>query len=230
MKLFRKAILIVHGFAGGVYDEELLSLELESINKFDVYQFTLPGHDGDYKPEISMNSWIKSSEEKIEFLKSKGYKNIYVIGHSMGGVIAGHLAAKYKEVKKLVLVAPAYHYIGFPEGKFDIKNAITKPQLILKQYGGQLLLDRLTKLPANSFIEFIKLVKKYRNDVVNIKCPTLLIWGLEDNIVPESAINFVYNKIESKEKYIKRYEKTSHDVFRDLNKELIINDIIYFLK
>lgn len=230
MKLFRKAILIVHGFAGGVYDQEKLGLELESISKFDVYQFTLPGHDGDYKNEISMKSWIESSEQMMKFLISKGYKQIYLIGHSMGGVIAGHLASKFPEVKKLVLVAPAYRYIGFPEGKFDLKNALIKPKLLFKQYGAQLLLDRITKLPANSFIEFMKLVKKYQNDVVNITCPLLIIWGLEDNVVPENAITFVYNKVQSDYKRIKKYEKTSHDVFRDEKCDDIIEDIIRFLK
>lgn len=42
--MFRKAILIIHGFGGGVYDEEYLSTELEFINGYDVFTFTLPGH------------------------------------------------------------------------------------------------------------------------------------------------------------------------------------------
>ncbi len=31
--MFRKAILIIHGFGGGVYDEEYLSTNLEFIKK-----------------------------------------------------------------------------------------------------------------------------------------------------------------------------------------------------
>ena len=31
MKLFRKAVLIIHGFAGGVYDQEILNHELELV-------------------------------------------------------------------------------------------------------------------------------------------------------------------------------------------------------
>ena len=44
--MFRKAILIIHGFGGGVYDEEYLSTNLEFIKNYDVFTFTLPGHDG----------------------------------------------------------------------------------------------------------------------------------------------------------------------------------------
>ena len=47
--IFRKAILIIHGFAGGTYDEEYLAHRLELIRNYDVYTFTLAGHDGLFK-------------------------------------------------------------------------------------------------------------------------------------------------------------------------------------
>ena len=102
MRKFRTAVLLVHGFAGGVYDEEYLDHQLELISKYDVYTFTLPGHDGNTSKKITGATWIKKAESEVEFLINNGYKKIYVIGHSMGGVIATHLASKYKEIKKLV--------------------------------------------------------------------------------------------------------------------------------
>ena len=39
--LFKKAVLIIHGFAGGTYDQEDLANYLELNRIFDVYQFTL---------------------------------------------------------------------------------------------------------------------------------------------------------------------------------------------
>ena len=64
MKLFKKAILLVHGFAGGVYDNEYLDHRLELISNFDVYTFTLPGHDGDTSKKITGNDWIKRLNQK----------------------------------------------------------------------------------------------------------------------------------------------------------------------
>ena len=40
MILFRKAVLIFHGFAGGKYDQERLANYLERQAKLDVYYFT----------------------------------------------------------------------------------------------------------------------------------------------------------------------------------------------
>ena len=85
MKIFKRAILIVHGFAGGVYDYENLSHELECVSNFDVFTFTLPGHDDNKNIKLTYDLWIKKSEEEVEYLIKKGYKKIYLIGYSMGG-------------------------------------------------------------------------------------------------------------------------------------------------
>ena len=115
MKIFRKAVLIIHGFAGGTYDEEILNHELELKWNYDVFTFTLPGHEGMTTRNIKYTDWIEKAEYEINYLIDNGYKNIYLVGHSMGGVIAGYLASKYKQVKKLVLVAPAFRHYGYED-------------------------------------------------------------------------------------------------------------------
>ena len=91
----RKAILLIHGFAGGCYDYGDFPNDLESHKNFDVYTFTLPGHDKLRINKVSKDDWLKSAEIEIEKIINKGYKTIYVIGHSMGGIIATHIASKY---------------------------------------------------------------------------------------------------------------------------------------
>ena len=85
MIIYRKAILVIHGFGGGPYDLEYLSDNLELDKRFDVYTFTLPGHDVGIG-SVDRNDWIKSVDEHMEMLINFGYKDIYVVGHSMGGV------------------------------------------------------------------------------------------------------------------------------------------------
>jgi len=230
MKLFRTAILLVHGFAGGVYDAEYLDHRLELISNYDVYTFTLPGHDGDTSNKIKGNDWIKKAESEIEFLINNGYKKIYVIGHSMGGVIATYLASKYKEVKKLVLVAPAFRFISFEDGSFKPISAIKKTPKLLEQYGTKLITSRMTKLPTNAVIEFINLVHKYQNVTKQITIPTLIFRGTEDQVVPEQSVEHVYNTINTNKKKIILLEGVTHDVFRENKKEETTEMIIKFLK
>ena len=126
---FRQAVLIVHGFAGGTYDEENLANYLELNRNFDVFQFTLKGHERNFS-KVKYQEWIKSSEDMMDWLISKGYKKIYLIGHSMGGVIATYLSTKYKEVKKLVLAAPAFQYLDVIDDNLNVKEFMT----LVKEY------------------------------------------------------------------------------------------------
>lgn len=228
MKLFKKAILIVHGFAGGTYDQEYLAHELQLKENYDVFTYTLPGHDGDIKDKISYQDWINKSESEMDFLIKNGYTNIYVIGHSMGGVIASYLASKYKQVKKLVLVAPAFRIFGFEKGNFNLDTSLEKTQKIFEQYGSVILANRIFKLPANCYIEFAKLIKTYNDCPKNINIPTLLIRGTNDNVVPEEAVEHAYNMINNNYKKIVHLEGITHDVFREEKKDILSKIIIKF--
>ena len=65
MKKIRKAILIIHGFAGGTYDQEILNHELELKWNYDVFTFTLPGHEGMTDRSIKYTEWIEKAEYEI---------------------------------------------------------------------------------------------------------------------------------------------------------------------
>lgn len=228
--IFRKAILIVHGFAGGTYDQEYLANHLELIRNYDVYRFTLAGHDGLFKSNMTETDWIKSAEDMIEFLIKNNYKTIYVIGHSMGGVIAARLAAKYKEVKKLVLIAAAFRYLEFTDGNFDILKSLKKTPQIAKDYTKDEIITRLLKMPPSSIKEFSNLVKNNQESLKKIQIPTLIIQGNHDALVPLETANLIYNEIPSKNKNVLIYDGVTHDVFRSNKTPEITKEIIEFLK
>lgn len=228
--LFRKAILIVHGFAGGTYDQEEFANFLELNRGFDVYQFTLPGHEKNLS-KCKYQDWIKASEEHMEWLIKNGYKKIYLIGHSMGGVIAAHLSSKYKEVKKLVLAAPAFHYLNVIDGdKINVVDSLKSIPAVFKTYGSDEVIARLLKLNVSTLKEFMELVKEYYNSPLNVNCPVLILQGKNDNIVPVSSSKYVYDNIKSKTKKIIYFDGVTHDIFRCENKKQLFNIVEDFLK
>lgn len=214
MILFRKAVLIIHGFAGGTYDEEKLANFLERHAKLDVYSFTLPGHEKRTFKTVKYQEWIKESEDMLNRLMNYGYKDIYLIGHSMGGVIATYLASKYKRVKKLVLAAPAFNYLVAN----DESNAIEKMKKgmdAIKNNDKDEILTRFLKLPLTSINEFVKLVKKYKKSYLEVKIPVLIVQGDMDTLVPlESSLN-IYEELLSKKKKIVILKNITHDIFRE---------------
>ena len=214
--MLKKAVLIIHGFAGGTYDQEDLANYLELSRKYDVFQFTLPGHKRNLS-KSKYNDWINASEEKIEWLKDNGYHTIYLIGHSMGGVIATYIASKHKEVKKLVLAAPAFHYLSVDDSKKSITKSINEIPSIIKTYGKEEVIARVLKLNISTVKEFTSLVAKYYNTPKKVKCNTLLLQGTKDKLVPKSSVEYVYNNLAGKHKKIIYIEGATHDIFRGDN-------------
>ena len=226
---FRKAILIIHGFAGGTYDEEDLANFLELNRLYDVYQFTLPGHKKNLS-KAKYEEWIKCCEEKVEWLQENGYRKVYLIGHSMGGVIATYLATKYKVVKKLILAAPAFQYIKDNSYKPNFTDSIKAAPKIVKTYGKSEIISRMLKLNLGAIKEFMELVETYYDYPKLVNCPILLLQGKNDNIVPISSSKYVYETVNSSVKKIVYLDGITHDLFCS-NRSLEIFKIVQsFLK
>lgn len=209
-----KAILIIHGFAGGVYDEEYLANYLEVKRDFDVFSFTLPGHAVKDKSSATEEKWLEESEEQLKLLIKRGYKTIYLVGHSMGGVIATYLAREYKDyVKKLVLVAPAFTSIASDE-EGGIIGALFKIPELIKAYSYKEILTRASKLPVSAEKEFLNLVDHHKNDIFHITVPTMFVHGTIDQLVPTKSSIEIYEELKLCKKRLLLIEDYYHDVFK----------------
>ena len=224
--IFRKAVLIIHGFAGGVYDEESLATFLESKRGLDVYTFTLPGHEKGVKMKNKYNEWIDSAEQQINQIIKFGYRKIYIIGHSMGGVIATYLANKYPQIKKVVLAAPAFKYLYVEGNDIHIFTTIKNTPLILTGYSKQEVISRVLSVSPTAVQEFRQLVQTYQDEPKKLNKPVLIIHGTEDHIVPKTSTDYVYNNCQSRIKTYLSVDGANHDLFRD-SKTTEINTIIY---
>ena len=202
--LFRKAILLIHGFAGNSFDYGELGNELQYYLDFDVYTFTLPGHNKTFISNVSCEDWINSAERMMDKLISIGYKNIYVVGHSMGGVIASYIASKYnKYVKKVVLAAPAFRYMYFKNDKIDVIKSIKKSPEIFGGLDIHLVLSRILKVP---------------------------IHGTSDKIVPSESCQYVHKVVKSKVNILVNMDSVNHDCFTGKRKDEVITAVITFLR
>ena len=225
---YRKAVLIIHGFAGGTYDEEPLFFHLQPKLEFDVYNFTLPGHSTNLSSGITYMDWINSVDEKIEELKEIGYKKIYVIGHSMGGVLATYAAIKHPEVKKVVLVSPAFQYLSMDNG-MSLKKVLKNGPEIIKTYQAKEVLSRALKVSVNQVREFVKIVEISQENPSKLEVPTLIIHGLSDQLVPYARSENIYHQMQCP-KWLIEIKDVTHDVFRCAIVDEVDEEISNFLK
>ena len=88
-------VLLLHGYTSTPY--EFYDLSRYLANKgVSVYAPTIAGHGTSPKDlaNTSIEEWKKSVEEGYKFLKQKS-KKVYVVGSSLGGNLALHLAHKF---------------------------------------------------------------------------------------------------------------------------------------
>lgn len=98
--------LMIHGYTGGPHELQPLVDYLRVKTNWDIVVPILPGHGKNLQlANPCYKQWLQKAEDAFQTLK-RNYDTIYVIGFSMGGMIASYLAGTFK-VDKLVLLATA---------------------------------------------------------------------------------------------------------------------------
>lgn len=165
-------VLCIHGF-GHRRSTEYNNFKLWGEKEFEFVTFDI--FDVDDDDDTNSDEWIERCEEKMEeLLKTK--RDVYVIGFSMGGVIASYLASKYN-VKKLFLISPAFEFINVR----SVLSAIT--QMINNQTPPLTMSNKQTSC-------FMEVVAKCKDSINLVICPTLMVHGDNDDVISvRSSIN-----------------------------------------
>ncbi len=207
-----KDLVLIHGFLGSSYDFSQIIPELSKeyhVIAPDLIPFGLSSKNTDILlSKKNISEYLFKSLEKI------GVDNYFLLGHSMGGEVAMNLLLNHREnVKKLILVdsagynennqttpknkylASLYLKIGFQNYPlqnllFDLAfydtSVVSKEDLRGSYY-------LVYNLPSEALYKFNMDDDggDIKDKIKNIKVPTLIIWGENDEIIPvEYAYQF----------------------------------------
>jgi len=235
-------LLFIHGWLGS---------SIEWIYQFNHFSsrkhiiiLDLPGYGKSDKPNTNYSIEFFSSLI-LDFLNLLGYREVILIGHSLGGLIAQNITIENpKLVKKLILISTNaisqpiqnkfllfWVYIIFKLGyaKF-LKNTIKRINSKKQQNREfKILYKNALKIPKyvvlNTFYN-MTLKFKLNENLSEISQPTLIIYGTEDKIISMSEIITLGNLISSSR--ISLIENSPHRVmvenFESVNQ--LIEDFI----
>lgn len=241
----KATVIIVHGIAehSGRY------LELANILNNEGYDVLLYDQIGHGKSS-GKSGKLKSFHNHIDVLnqivlseKARTNNKVFLLGHSMGGLVVNLYAIKYGDIDGIVSVAAAtetpanmklFKYIGFFYLRWlKINTKIFKddlaidPSIYLKNLEDPLMLDYMyISLLGEMFIKGVKYLNKH---VKKFKTPVLYLHGTSDKIVDYHASLKMMDKISSTDKNIILYEGEYHEILNDFNKTRVYNDIIDWL-
>ncbi|CQR48276.1 Thermostable monoacylglycerol lipase [Paraliobacillus sp. PM-2] len=221
--------LCIHGFTGGLYEIEPLVTYLKKNTDWIIKSPTLPGHGIDLAlDDVSYTEWIQKAEQALIELKQK-VDIVYVIGFSMGGMIASYLASKYN-VAKLVLLSPSRRYINVVQMGLDIGD------IIKDKIAGRLQENVLYKIyqhkrghiPIRAYIEFLKCMKFTKPALKNIFCPVFVAQGIQDGMVPYTSTHYLDEEIPTDIEAI-YYSDSKHHICLGKDKDVVNEAVLNFL-
>ena len=177
-------LIFLHGWGQNV--EMMMPIAKPFTKEYNVLLIDLPGFGLSAEPNevwdiyeyaLMVNSLVK--ELKID--------NPILIGHSFGGKISIVYALKYK-TNKLVLLASPYT-TKKTKDTFKIKMykklkntpGLRRFEKIVKKHVGSTDYRNASEKMRNILVKHVNLDLK--DEVKNIKCPTILIWGTNDSDV-----------------------------------------------
>jgi len=206
-----KVILLVHGLFGALSNWKTVINELSKSFRVIVPKLPITEINTSKASIRGLSKFIK------KFISSKKLKNISIIGNSLGGHLALDYTINYeKNVNNLILTGSSGLFENSFGGSFPkrgdynyinerVNYTFYNPEILSKKYI-QEIYDTLND--NDKCLNIIKLARSaQRNNMSKllhkIKCPTLLVWGLNDTITPPSVAH-EFNRLikDSKIKFI----------------------------
>jgi pimeloyl-ACP methyl ester carboxylesterase len=202
--------LLLHGF--GTSREAMMSLMVWLSPTHRCIAPDLPGfgthayhddrtHDADF--------YVR---QIVEFADALGLERFDVVGTSMGGALAAHLAARHPDrVRRLVLLAPAgikppvlnefmreVESGGNPldiasEADFDrvLGYVFARQPLVPWQFRAWMTAEAIRRRPNTlRIVEAIRpfLLDGLRGELASVRAPTLVVWGDRDRVTDRSMM------------------------------------------
>ena len=238
-------VIITHGIAehSGRYDKMAKAL---NDNGFNCIRYDLRGHGQSGGPRGKLSSYKLFIEDLHELVLevSKDQLPIYLLGHSLGGLITHMYAVTHQDVDGIITSGAPTDFV-----KDVLPLRILGPKL-LSWYSVKTNFadDQLSRIPSverhyiddplnlkkmygslvgQSLVKGVRYLKKHLD---NHHVPTLLMHGSNDKIVPHFMSEAMYITIKHEDKTLKIYEDSYHEIFNDLDQDICYQDVMDWLE
>ncbi len=238
------AFLLIHGLGGNSGWFEAFARRLKVKQNF-VLALDLAGFGRRSNERyINVRHWLKDVETVSGYLHSlMGGKPIFLLGNSMGGLLALEICPIIKP-SGLALLSPAFagHPKLFPLSYQlpAVWKALVDPDfemdlpysldLITREESVKVWLDkqgtRRQSVPSRVLLDLLFLTQSLQLKQINLRCPLFMITAGMDGIVSNQVSEMVFRKIKAPSKKKVVMPKAMHDLTLDLDLDQVADNLI----
>lgn len=225
-------VILIHGFTATTVEVRPIAEFLHSEG-YTIAAPLLPGH-GTSPEELNnqkWENWIDFVSEMVEHCK-ENHETIFIGGESMGGLITCYLAASMKDIKGIMLYAPALKVNNLAFSKFIrfFKKVIPKKNVDEIPAKDEFPWQGYKVHPTRAAYQMYLLQKITRKKLKLINQPAIIFQGKFDNTISPDGSKFIYNNINSTNKEYVFLENSSHTVLLDKDFKFLARKTSEFLK
>ncbi len=243
MQTVSSGVLIIHGFTATLDSVNALIGPLRDLGA-TVSVPVLKGHCAD-SPEklrgVTWQDWMMDAEEAFLDLSSS-VDRLFIVGHSMGGLIALNLAAKYRDrIDAIIVAAPAIRLVSMLAPDRPLHFLTPVLQSVVKNWDLKVAFSdpdstgagvHYSWAPTDAIRSFFDLISFTHSRLHDISCPVLIMHNrTEKTVLPESA-SIVYDSIATPEekKELVWLERSQHQMFCDCEKERAVAIVVDYIR
>jgi acylglycerol lipase len=247
----KAVLLVVHGLAehSGRY---MNVVDYFVPKRYAVYGIDHVGHGKSEGTRVFVQSFDDYLEPLGTFLEmvkeSHPGKPVFLMGHSMGGLIAPLYVLKHKpdlpgmiisapltqipkHVSSMVIVMSKLLSSIVPKlGVEDIDSStICSDPAVIRAYEEDPLVYR-GKTTARLAAELLKEVQHIQKEASKIVMPVLVMQGSEDKLVNPDDGKLFYESVSSSDKTLKIYQGFAHEIFNEPEHDRVFADVEAWLE
>lgn len=247
----KASLLIVHGLAEhcGRYGNVV---EYLVPRGYGVYGFDLVGHGRSSGTRVyvdTFSDYIESLREyKAMVQEWQPGKPLFLLGHSMGGLIVPYFLLDHRDgLAGAIVSGPS---VAIPDYVSPVTVAmgrllsrllprvgllgidaecVSRDPAVVRGYDSDPLVHR-GKTTARLAAELLKAVQRVHDEASRIGLPLLVLQGTEDRLVDPRGAQFLHREAGSEDKTLELYAGLYHEVFNEPERDRVLADLYYWLE
>lgn len=234
-------VVCVHGFTGTPFEVRYLGEQLARAG-FQVHGLRLPGHGTDLAAldATTWHDWADAVEDAFDTMRLS-CRRVAVVGQSLGGLLALHLAARRPDVVSVASLAAPLWLDGLGRHVARLAEAGTLARVVpwltkIPKFSGSDVRDRKARaenpcydaIPLKALGELVRYMEVVDLSLEMITQPVLVLHATQDHTAPVACAYRIAEKARAQR--LRILPHSYHLIAVDVERDIVAEEVISFVR